>query len=166
MGIVDDLERARAAFERRDWATAYDRLSSDRRPRARGDLLTLATAAYLVGDNDACIRALQRGYRRQVDDGDILGAVRFAFWLALVLNTRGEVAIGSGWAARAERLLADQPGDVVERGYLLDPRLLPPPRPGRLPRCACASAPRSPRSAAGSAIPICSPRAWSARAGC
>ena len=117
MGIVDDLERARAAFERRDWATAYDRLSSNAGLSA-GDLETLATAAYLVGDNDACIRALQRGYRLQVDDGDTLGAVRFAFWLALVLNTRGEVAIGTGWAARAERLLADQPEDVVERGYL------------------------------------------------
>ncbi|TCC65769.1 helix-turn-helix transcriptional regulator [Kribbella pittospori] len=117
MGIVEDLERARAAFDRRDWATAYDRLSSATDLGA-GDLLTLATAAYLVGDDDACVRSLQRGYRREVDDGNILGAVRAAFWLALVLNTRGEVAIGTGWAARAERLLADQ-GDVVERGYLL-----------------------------------------------
>ncbi|TCC51173.1 LuxR family transcriptional regulator [Kribbella capetownensis] len=117
MGIVEDLERARAAFDRRDWATAYDRLSSATDLGA-GDLLTLATAAYLVGDDDACVRSLQRGYRREVDDGNILGAVRAAFWLALVLNTRGEVAIGSGWAARAERLLVDQ-GDVVERGYLL-----------------------------------------------
>ena len=31
MGIVDDLERARKAFERRDWATAYDQLSVDRK---------------------------------------------------------------------------------------------------------------------------------------
>ncbi|MFG1622790.1 LuxR C-terminal-related transcriptional regulator [Kribbella sp. NPDC049227] len=117
MGIVEDLERARAAFDRRDWATAYDQLSSaaDLGP---GDLLTLATAAYLVGDDDACVRSLQRAYRREVDDGNVLGAVRLAFWLALVLNIRGEVAIGRGWAARGERLLADQ-GDVVERGYLL-----------------------------------------------
>jgi DNA-binding CsgD family transcriptional regulator len=117
MGIVEDLERARAAFDRRDWATAYDRLSSaaDLRP---ADLLTLATAAYLVGDDDACIRALQSAYRKEVADSNVLGAVRLAFWLALVLTTRGEVAIGLGWAARAERLLADQ-GDVVERGYLL-----------------------------------------------
>ncbi|MEJ1110981.1 MULTISPECIES: LuxR C-terminal-related transcriptional regulator [unclassified Kribbella] len=123
MGIVDDLERARQAFERRDWAVAYDRLSAaEAEPGAAAlgadELQTLATAAYLVGDNDACIRALQRGYRLQVDGGNILGAVRFAFWLALVLNVRGEVAVGSGWAARAERLLADQPEDVVERGYL------------------------------------------------
>jgi DNA-binding CsgD family transcriptional regulator len=123
MSIVDDLERARRAYERRDWAVAYDRLSAaEAEPGAPAlgadELLALATAAYLVGDNDACIRALQRGYRLQVDNGNILGAFRFAFWLALVLNARGEAAVGSGWAARAERLLADQPEDVVERGYL------------------------------------------------
>ncbi|TCO35506.1 regulatory LuxR family protein [Kribbella steppae] len=117
MGIVDDLERARAAFERRDWATAYERLAAGTDLQA-ADLLSLATAAYLVGDNDACIRALQRGYRLQVDDGNPLGAVRFAFWLGLVHNLRGEVAVGNGWSARAERLLADQPDDVVEHGYL------------------------------------------------
>jgi DNA-binding CsgD family transcriptional regulator len=126
MSIVDDLERARRAYERRDWAVAYDRLSAadvaagEPGAAALGadELLALATAAYLVGDDDACLRALQRGYRLQVDSANVLGAVRFAFWLALVLNVRGEVAVGSGWAARAERLLADQPEDVVERGYL------------------------------------------------
>lgn len=132
MGIVDDLERARRAYERRDWAVAYDRLSAAaaaEKPGAAadqpgaailgaGDLMALATAAYLIGDHDGCIRALQRGYRLEVDGGDTLGAVRFAFWLALVLNARGEAAVGNGWAARAERLLADHPEDVVERGYL------------------------------------------------
>ncbi|TDO69490.1 regulatory LuxR family protein [Kribbella sp. VKM Ac-2571] len=122
MGIVDDLQRARTAFERRDWAAAYGRLmTADGEPgSALGpeDLMTLATAAFLLGDTDGCIRALQRGYRLRIDAGDVLGAVRFAFWLALVLNVRGEVAVGSGWAARAHRLLADQPDDVLERGYL------------------------------------------------
>ncbi|MFI7066253.1 LuxR C-terminal-related transcriptional regulator [Kribbella sp. NPDC050124] len=120
MGIVDDLERARAAFERREWAAAYDRLTATGADTALGpdDLLALGTAAYLVGDNDACVRALQRGYRLQVDHGEVPGAVRFAFWLTLVLSLRGEMAVAGGWAARAERLLADYPEDVVERGYL------------------------------------------------
>ncbi|NUR99633.1 MAG: helix-turn-helix transcriptional regulator, partial [Kribbellaceae bacterium] len=82
------------------------------------ELMALATAAFLLGDMDGCIRALQRGYRLRIDGGDILGAIRFAFWLARVLHGRGEGAIGNGWAARAERLLADQPDDVVERGYI------------------------------------------------
>jgi DNA-binding CsgD family transcriptional regulator len=118
MGIVDDLDRARKAFERRDWATAYDQLSVVAE-LSTDDLLKLATAAYLAGDDDACVRALQRGYQVAVDGGDTLRAVRFAFWLGLVLAVRGEVAVAGGWAARAQRLLADQPADVVERGYLL-----------------------------------------------
>ncbi|HET6739314.1 MAG TPA: helix-turn-helix transcriptional regulator [Kribbella sp.] len=122
MGIVDDLQRARVAFERRDWAVAYERLSAVDREPGQGlgpdELMTLATAAFLLGDPDACIRALQRGYRLRIEDGDVLGAVRFAFWLARVLNGRGEVAVGSGWAARGQRLLVDLPEDVVERGYL------------------------------------------------
>jgi ATP/maltotriose-dependent transcriptional regulator MalT len=118
MGIVDDLERARQAYERRDWATAYDQLSV-MADLDTVDLLKLATAAYLAGDNDASVRALQRGYQVAVDGGDTLQAVRFAFWLGLVLAVRGEVAVAGGWAARAQRLLADEPADVVERGYLL-----------------------------------------------
>jgi len=118
MGIVDDLERARKAFERRDWATSYDQLSVVAELDTE-DLLKLATAAFLAGDYDACVRALQRGYQVAVDGGDTLRAVRFAFWLGLVLAVRGEVAVAGGWAARAQRLLADQPADVVERGYLL-----------------------------------------------
>jgi DNA-binding CsgD family transcriptional regulator len=123
MGIVDDLEQARQAFERRDWTAAYQRLSTvgDQEPSelTPADLLSLATAAYLAGDDDACVRALQRGYQAGIDGGDTLRAIRFAFWLGLVLNARGEAAVASGWVARAQRLLADQPADVVERGYLL-----------------------------------------------
>lgn len=118
MRIVDDLQRARVAFERRDWAAAYAQLTAADAGLGPDELMALATAAFLLGDMDACIRALQRGYRLQIDGGNVLGAIRFAFWLARVLNGRGEAAIGSGWAARAERLLADQPEDVVERGYL------------------------------------------------
>lgn len=121
MGIVDDLERARLAYERRDWAVAYEELSAaadESGALGADELLALATAAYLVGNDDACIRALQRGYRLQVDGANPLGAVRFAFWLGMVHNVRGEGAVGNGWAARAERLLEDQPEDVVERGYL------------------------------------------------
>ena len=118
MGIVDELERARLAYERRDWATAYDQLSVVTE-LGTDDLLKLGTAAYLAGDDDACVRAFQRGYQVAVDAGDTLKAVRFAFWLGLVLAVRGEGAVAGGWAARAQRLLADQPAEVVERGYLL-----------------------------------------------
>jgi ATP/maltotriose-dependent transcriptional regulator MalT len=115
---VDVLLQAREAYERGDWVLAFDRL------RGAGDLgpedsKALATSAYLLGNVDDAVRALQAGYQDSIRDGDSLRAVRFAFWLGLVLNLRGETAVGGGWVARAQRLLEDVAEDVVERGYLL-----------------------------------------------
>jgi len=115
---VDVLLQARDAYERRDWVLALDRL------RGAGDLapedtMALATAAYLLGNVDEAVRALQRGYQDRIRNGDSLGAARFASWLGLLLNVRGESAVGGGWVARAQRLLESETEDVVERGYLL-----------------------------------------------
>jgi DNA-binding CsgD family transcriptional regulator len=115
---VDDLLQAREAYERRDWTVAFDRLSVVGQLSA-DDTFALATSAYLMGDVDEAMRALQVGYQDRIHSGDDLGAVRFAFWLALIMNVRGELAIGSGWAGRAQRLLENQPDEIVERGYLL-----------------------------------------------
>ena len=120
MGVVEELIRAREAYDRREWLAAYDGLSD-----AAADVLTpddfhqLATAAYLLGRRNDCVQALQRAYQLNLDAGDALAAVRCAFWLALVLLTSGETAIGGGWVARSQRLLAEVDGDVVERGYVL-----------------------------------------------
>jgi DNA-binding CsgD family transcriptional regulator/tetratricopeptide (TPR) repeat protein len=113
---IDELLQAREAYERRDWAVAFDRLSAVGQLSAE-DTLVLATSAYLMGDVDQAVRALQSGYQDKIRSGDELGAARFALWLALVLNLRGEFAIGGGWVGRAQRLLENHP-DVVERGYL------------------------------------------------
>jgi DNA-binding NarL/FixJ family response regulator len=112
------LVQGREAFGRRDWATAFQRLqgAGELGPE---DTMALATAAFLVGEADAAIRAWQHGYQERVRAGDGLGAVRCAFWIGLVLNLRGEQAIAGGWAARAQRILETEPSDVVERGYLL-----------------------------------------------
>ena len=120
MGVVEELIQAREAYDRREWLVAYDGLS-DAAPGelTPDDFVQLATAAYLVGRRNNCVQALQRAYQRNVDTGDVLAAVRSAFWLALVLLTSGETAIGGGWVGRSQRLLADIDGDVVERGYVL-----------------------------------------------
>jgi ATP/maltotriose-dependent transcriptional regulator MalT len=115
---VDVLQQARDAYERRDWVLALDRL------RGAGDLapedsMALATSAYLLGNVDEAVRALQAGYQDRIRNGDSLGAARFASWLGLLLNARGESAVGGGWVARAQRLLESETEDVVERGYLL-----------------------------------------------
>ena len=101
------------------------RLGAGLRPAAQGrrprpeDTMALATAAVLTGDADEAVRALQAGYQDRIRNSDALGAARFAFWLGFVLNIRGEMAVGGGWVARAERLLETEPEDIVERGYLL-----------------------------------------------
>lgn len=120
MGVVDDLARARAAFEHREWMAAYDALSeADDAVLTADDFAQLATAAYLVGRTNDCVQAMQRAYQGHVDAGDTPAAVRCGFWLSMVLLMGGEPAVAGGWVSRCQRLLDDVPGDVVERGYLL-----------------------------------------------
>ena len=98
--------------------------------------MALATSAYLLGNVDEALRALQAGYQDRIRNGDSLGAVRFASWLGLLLNVRGEIAVGGGWVARAQRLLETETEDVVERGYLLAHEFFQHLRRGDLPRAA------------------------------
>lgn len=125
MNVVEELQRAREAFDRRDWVAAYEGLStagSDALLAA--DFADLATAAFLVGRHNDCIQALQRAHQAHLDAGDQHAAVRSAFWLAMTLMDRGELAVASGWISRAERLLEDFHEDTVEHGYVLFFRML------------------------------------------
>jgi ATP/maltotriose-dependent transcriptional regulator MalT len=115
---VDVLLQAREAYERRDWVLALDRLRGAGHLAAE-DSMALATSAYLLGNVDEAVRALQAGYQDRIRNRDSRGAARFASWLGLLLNVRGESAVGGGWVARAQRLLESETEDVVERGYLL-----------------------------------------------
>jgi ATP/maltotriose-dependent transcriptional regulator MalT len=120
MGMVDELHRAREAYERREWVSAYRTLSDlDESGLTAGDFTALATTAYLLGRRNDCILATGRAYQANVDHGEVFAAVRSALWLATVLFEGGENAIAVGWVARAQRLLDDVEGDAVERGYLL-----------------------------------------------
>jgi tetratricopeptide (TPR) repeat protein len=120
MGVVEDLVRAREAYDRREWVAAYDGLSDPGTDvLAADDFARLATAAYLLGRHNDCIQALQRAYAADIAGGDVAGAARCCFWLAMVLFDGGEVAVAGGWVARAQRLLDDLADDVVERGYLM-----------------------------------------------
>jgi ATP/maltotriose-dependent transcriptional regulator MalT len=120
MGVVEQLIRAREAYDRREWLATYDGLSDAAPDELTADDFTrLATAAYLLGRRNDCVQALQRAYQLNIDNGDRLAAMRTAFWLALVLLTSGETAVGGGWVARLRRLVDEVDGDVVEHGYLL-----------------------------------------------
>jgi hypothetical protein len=117
MGVVDDLVAGRAAFERREWAVARDRLV-DAPDLGADDLESLALASYLCADHDTCIRAWQHAFRVRSDAGETSLAFRDAFWIAFVANTTGNESVGEGWVSRAARLLEAEPEDAIERRYL------------------------------------------------
>ena len=122
MGGDGELARGREAAGRLAWADAYTALSlADRSSSLAGeDLELLATAAYLLGRVEDCLRALQRAQQLHAEAGEPRRAARCAFWLAFHLINQGELAQASGWLARANRLLEDEQ-ECAERGFLLVP---------------------------------------------
>jgi ATP/maltotriose-dependent transcriptional regulator MalT len=123
MTAADTLDRGRESFGRQAWADAFVRLSAADReaPLAPEDLERLATAAYLVGKDAESDQAWTRAHHEWLRLGAVERAARCAFWLAVGLLQRGELAPSGGWVARARRLLDDGHLDSVEQGYLLLP---------------------------------------------
>jgi hypothetical protein len=155
MARAGGLDRGRQAFARQSWAAAWDELSAADRDAAVGpeDLERLAVTAYLVGRHDDSAELWERLHRELLRDGRVERAARSAFWLAFGLLNRGEQARGTGWIARAARLL-DEAGrdDCVERGYVLFPDALRRYQEGdHRPRWRPSGG--SPRSAGASATP-------------
>jgi DNA-binding CsgD family transcriptional regulator len=122
MGGGGELTHGREAAGRLAWADAYTALSlADRSSALAGkDLELLATAAYLLGRVEDCLRALQRAQQAHAERGDLRRAARCAFWLGFHLINQREFAQASGWLARANRLLEHE-RECAERGYLLLP---------------------------------------------
>jgi DNA-binding CsgD family transcriptional regulator len=115
-----ELERGREGYARRTWSAAYAALSrADRAaPLGGADLELLAVSAYLAGREDDFLKAQERAHRAYLRADESVRAARCAFWLALGLLLRGETGPSTGWLARAQRLLAREQEDCVERGYL------------------------------------------------
>ena len=122
---ADLRERGRSAYRQREWAHAYELLTSADResPVAPDDLELLVTSAYLVGHDDVADDLAARAYRELVRDAPARAA-RHAFWLGIHLLLRGEPVRGGGWLARARRLVDEAGQDCVEQGYLLVPDAL------------------------------------------
>jgi len=140
MAAADALAEGRDAFGRQAWAEAYARLSAADRDAALepGDRECLATAAYLLGKDEASGDAWAQAHQDHLARGNLSRAVRCAFWLAFGLLNRGERARGSGWVARARRLLDEGASDCVEQGYLMLPAALQHVAEGDFPRAeAC-----------------------------
>ena len=121
MSNSTDLDLARAAFDRRAWSEAAERLHSGDAAQALGtdDLERLATARHMLGQPDEAARAWERAHLAALHSGEITRAVRDAFQLVQLFAQRGEWAQAGGWLGRTTRLLDQTPEDAVERALPL-----------------------------------------------
>jgi DNA-binding NarL/FixJ family response regulator len=118
---ADTLDRGRESYGRHAWADAVAALSAADGASALepDDLVRLATATYLIGDDDESIALFERAHHVYLERSDVETAARCAFWLAFFLLGGGHVERGGGWVARGRRLLEADGRDCVEQGYLL-----------------------------------------------
>jgi DNA-binding CsgD family transcriptional regulator len=114
------VREGRAAFDRRDWVSAFEALSraDEARPLCPADLQRLALAGYLIGRDDVYTVGLERAHRGFEEAEETAAAAGCAIWLGLHLAESGEGARASGWLARAARLLDGLDDEVVEHGYI------------------------------------------------
>jgi DNA-binding CsgD family transcriptional regulator len=115
------LESGRAAFAKEAWSDAYTHLTNAdaQTPLDPDDLERLAIAAYLIGQEEASIAALSRAHSAFLERGEKLRAVTSAYWLVFSYHDKpAQRAQGSGWLARARRLLDDVTKPCVEEGWV------------------------------------------------
>jgi DNA-binding CsgD family transcriptional regulator len=120
MAVADGDERERGSLEGLMWSDAFAELSAARREGQLGveDLERLAVAAYMVGRDHDCEDAWLAAHHAWSRNGEPERAARCAFWQALGLLFRGELAPAMGWVARGGRLLEDSRRDCVEQAWL------------------------------------------------
>ena len=118
MAPSEALEAARAAAADRAWSDAFEALRTVDQADglAPPDLERLAVAAHMTGRREDALAAMERLHHRLLDDEDVGAAAAWAVWLAILHFQRGAAAQGSGWMARAGRLLDDLPEVGPEHG--------------------------------------------------
>lgn len=72
MTMADARDRGRTSFDRQAWGDAYTQLGAADRaaPLVPEDLERLATAAYLIGEDEEAIDILARAYHECLRLGD------------------------------------------------------------------------------------------------
>lgn len=113
------LELARRSYDEKAWVGAHEGFAAvdADHPLVLDDLERLATSAALAGHDS--IDLWTRLYNTAAAEGDVGRAVRAAFWLSFELMGRGDVAQGTGWIARGQRLVDDTDPECAERALLL-----------------------------------------------
>ncbi len=93
-------------------------------PLATEDLMLLAMAAQLSGDNELSDVVRKRVFYQCQADDDTAGAARASFFLGMSLMNRGEHAQGGAWIGRAGELAASLEPRCAEVGYVMVARAL------------------------------------------
>jgi DNA-binding CsgD family transcriptional regulator len=121
-----DLDAARAAFDRRQWAAASRAFAAADRDGLLDErhLAMAGLVAHLLGDDDTADSLMTRAHQAAAAGGDTLWAARVAYWLGMMAANRGDYAVAGGWLSRAGRLVDESGVDPVERGYLLVPQAI------------------------------------------
>ena len=120
MAGVAELEAGRAAVAEHRWRDGYELLSAaDRETRLSGaDLELLGWSAYWTEQIGEGVGYFERAYAAYLAEGDEERAAAVAVQLAHeYTSVRLQGAVGAGWLARAERLLAGKT-DTRAHGYL------------------------------------------------
>lgn len=109
--LTGDLEAGRAAFERRDWASAVEHLgAADRAGELGGtDLERLGVALWWIARPDDSTDALERAFNAYEEAGQTYEAASVAISLAYQAITSANMAAGGAWQSQAGRLLAELP---------------------------------------------------------
>ncbi|MFI2562969.1 LuxR C-terminal-related transcriptional regulator [Paenarthrobacter sp. NPDC018779] len=120
---VTALDLGRSAFTERRWSDALECLV---RADSEGglppqDMELLASVAMLLGLNRDGVEYLGRAHEEYLTVGDTDSAARCAAWLVMFLMDMGEHAHGSGWLAKAKRLVEGIGHPSAGEGYLLIP---------------------------------------------
>src|SRR4029453_19291747 len=119
---IGALARGRDAFERQAWSEACQQLmtADAETPLGAEDLDSLATAAFLVGEDTVCVDALTRAHQGFLERDHPIRSARCAVWLSFAMFERPALqSQATGWVARARRIFDECATDCAERGFLL-----------------------------------------------
>ena len=117
--MVETLVSGREAIQRHAWNEAWEAFTEvdQTDSLAPDDLELLAEAAWWSGQPDEAVEALERAFAGYLEDGQPSAAALVGLRLGYLAFRRGAISIASGWLARAERLLEDEPESMVH-GWL------------------------------------------------
>ena len=114
---IANIDRARAAIERRSWPEAYESfLVLEPSGLTPSDWDGYADAAWWTGRIGESIAARQKAYTGYAEAGDDRRAAWMSARLCIEHFVRDEPAVGAGWFARTQRHAKNLP-DCVELGF-------------------------------------------------